>query len=128
MRKTTPAATLKVLFTRFVTNIVSHYQCLIARASRVGYAFCEASHDHNQLSGIRGRLSVHEPVLTIRVYAVTSSARHRNTHRSAEHAMEFKQLPSMMVKGKEHPIEVFMPTGSLIHKVQTGLELVSFLQ
>lgn len=38
--------------------------------------------------------------------------------------MEFKQLPSMMVKGKEHPIEVFMPTGALIHKVQTGPELV----
>ncbi|KAL8273282.1 hypothetical protein Esti_002783 [Eimeria stiedai] len=46
-----------------------------------------------------------------------------NTHRAAEHAMEFKQLPSMMVKGKEHPIEVFMPTGALIHKVQTGPEL-----
>ncbi|KAL8452190.1 hypothetical protein Emed_001497 [Eimeria media] len=46
-----------------------------------------------------------------------------NTHRAAKHAMEFKELPSMMVKGKEHPIEVFMPTGALIHKVQTGPEL-----
>lgn len=47
-----------------------------------------------------------------------------NTHRSAQHAMEFKQLPSMKVKGKEHPIDVFMPTGVLISKVQTGPELV----
>ncbi|XP_026192791.1 uncharacterized protein LOC34622195 [Cyclospora cayetanensis] len=46
-----------------------------------------------------------------------------NTHRSAEHAMEFKQLPSMLVKGKENPIEVYMPTGALIHKPQTGPEL-----
>ncbi|KAL8431561.1 hypothetical protein Efla_000607 [Eimeria flavescens] len=46
-----------------------------------------------------------------------------STHRAAEHAMEFKQLPSMMVKGKEHPIEVFMPTGALINKVQSGPEL-----
>ena len=40
--------------------------------------------------------------------------------------MEFKQLPSMKVKGKEHPIEVFMPTGTLINKVQTGPELVGW--
>ncbi|CDJ34954.1 LOW QUALITY PROTEIN: adenylate cyclase, putative [Eimeria mitis] len=46
-----------------------------------------------------------------------------NTHRAAEHAMEFKQLPSMKVKGKEHPIEVFMPTGALISTVKTGPEL-----
>ncbi|CDI73907.1 adenylate cyclase, putative [Eimeria praecox] len=46
-----------------------------------------------------------------------------NTHRSAQHAMEFKQLPSMKVKGKEHPIEVFMPTGTLINTAQTGPEL-----
>lgn len=47
-----------------------------------------------------------------------------NTYRSAQHAMEFQQLPSMMVKGKEHPIEVYMPTGALINKVQTGPEMV----
>ncbi|KAL8452315.1 hypothetical protein Emag_002434 [Eimeria magna] len=52
-----------------------------------------------------------------------TSGRVWNTHRAAKHAMEFKELPSMMVKGKEHPIEVFMPTGALIHKVQTGPEL-----
>ncbi|CDJ50309.1 adenylate cyclase, putative [Eimeria brunetti] len=50
-----------------------------------------------------------------------------NTYNSAQHAMEFKQLPSMKVKGKEHLIEVYMPTGTLINTVQTGPEVVSRL-
>ncbi|PFH35735.1 putative adenylate cyclase [Besnoitia besnoiti] len=39
-----------------------------------------------------------------------------NTFQAARHALEFKQLPSMHVKGKEHPVQVFMPTGVLINQ------------
>lgn len=49
----------------------------------------------------------------------------RNTFKAARHALEFKQLPSMHVKGKEHPVQVFMPTGVMINPRKDQLEDVS---
>ncbi|PHJ17195.1 adenylate, partial [Cystoisospora suis] len=45
-----------------------------------------------------------------------------NTFKAARHALEFKQLPSMHVKGKEHPVQVFMPTGVMINPRKDQLE------
>lgn len=50
----------------------------------------------------------------------------RNTYRDAKHALEFKPLASMMVKGKENPIEVYMPNGTVINAVNAEPELVSY--
>ncbi|KFG52089.1 putative adenylate cyclase [Toxoplasma gondii p89] len=45
-----------------------------------------------------------------------------NTFQAARHALEFKQLPSMHVKGKEHPVQVFMPTGVMINQKKDAVE------